>query len=597
MIYQPSKKRLKQKSIMISPVALALAACGDGGSNSLKDKGPSIDTGTNSEGSGVTYFNYNNLSAFDYIYTNVAANYLPPETINFETDQSFAVPYLNGFHELTKTTQASMPNDSKISGLLFSDPNNSALTDDIWASSGTTTTISFSFFDPSLLLLDEFAYNMGEFNQIYNGGFVPFTASEQAEIRKILGEFSKVANITFIEVDEVNNNVGIIRFGRTDLDLGNTRGVSVPPTQYWQESGDIWITYDKLTENLTLGEGFGAHVLLHELGHAVGLKHPHDADSTLLPSNLDQTNYTLMSYEDPPWAWEGGQYTTGDFYLSSSLMVYDIQAVQYLYGKNYSYNSDNTLYKFDNADRIALSIWDGGGEDMLDFTDLTVGCTINLNDGEYSDIKFPGWAATNNFGIAVDCFIENVKGSQGTDTIFGNELDNEIMGYAGNDILYGYDGNDLFDQAPDSRAGDDTMYGGRGDDIYFIGGRDNDIIIEYENEGYDIVFTQDSNTLAANCEEIRGLGSSNLNLQGNSLDNAMRGGTGNDTLTGQGGADTFLLYLNMGNDIVTDYNLTEGDEVALAFGLNSYEYTELSNGVLYSLSDGSTLQLNYEIFV
>jgi len=325
------------------------------------------------------------------------------------------------------------------------------------------------------------------------------------------------------------------------------------------------------------------------LGHAVGLKHPDSADSVLLPSHLDQTNYTLMSYDDPAWAWEGGQYTTGDFYLSSSLMVYDIQALQYLYGKNYSFNADNTVYEFDGAARIALSIWDGGGEDILDFTALTSGCRIDLNDGEYSDIKFPGWAATNNLGIAVDCFIENVKGSQGRDIIFGNELDNEIMGYEGDDIMYGSDGNDLFDQAPDSRAGDDTMYGGKGNDIYFIGGSDRDIIIEYENEGYDIVYTQDSNNLAANCEEIRGLGSSNLTLQGNSLSNAMRGGNGNDTLTGHDGADKFLLYLDMGNDVVTDYNPAEGDEVVLAFGLTAYGYTESSDFVQYTLSDNSSL--------
>jgi len=75
----------------------------------------------------------------------------------------------------------------------------------------------------------------------------------------------------------------------------------------------------------------------------------------------------------------------------------------------------------------------------------------------------------------------------------------------------------------------------------------------------------------------------------------MRGASGNDRLTGHDGADKFLMYLNMGNDIVTDYNPGEGDEVVLAFGLKGYEFSELTNGALYTLSDGSTLQLNYEV--
>ena len=75
----------------------------------------------------------------------------------------------------------------------------------------------------------------------------------------------------------------------------------------------------------------------------------------------------------------------------------------------------------------------------------------------------------------------------------------------------------------------------------------------------------------------------------------MRGGNGNDTLTGHDGADKFLLYLDMGNDVVTDYNPAEGDEVVLTFGLTGYDYTVSSDFVLYTLSDNSSLQLNYEI--
>ena len=50
----------------------------------------------------------------------------------------------------------------------------------------------------------------------------------------------------------------------------------------------------------------------------------------------------------------------------------------------------------------------------------------------------------------------------------------------------------------------------------------------------------------------------------------------------------------MGNDKVIDFNSTEGDEVLLARGLSSYEYSDTSTGAVYSLADGSSLELVYE---
>ena len=166
------------------------------------------------------------------------------------------------------------------------------------------------------------------------------------------------------------------------------------------------------------------------------------------------------------------------------------------------------------------------------------------------------------------------------------------MGYNGNDQMYGGPGNDLFDLAANSRNGQDIMFGGYGDDYYFFG-EDIDLVFEYENQGKDRIYLSETTeyTLPENIEELFGFGSASLNLSGNELDNTLRGGAGDDRLTGNSGADNFLLYADMGNDIVTDFDSSEGDEVLLAYGLNSYEYIELSTGVIYRLSDGSSLEL------
>ena len=50
----------------------------------------------------------------------------------------------------------------------------------------------------------------------------------------------------------------------------------------------------------------------------------------------------------------------------------------------------------------------------------------------------------------------------------------------------------------------------------------------------------------------------------------------------------------MGNDKVTDFNSDEGDEVLLAYGLSGYQFTNTSTGAMYSLKDGSSLELVYE---
>ncbi len=53
----------------------------------------------------------------------------------------------------------------------------------------------------------------------------------------------------------------------------------------------------------------------------------------------------------------------------------------------------------------------------------------------------------------------------------------------------------------------------------------------------------------------------------------------------------------MGEDVVLDFNTLEGDEVLLAFGLEKYQVTESELGTLYTLTDGSSLQLYYDTTV
>ena len=115
----------------------------------------------------------------------------------------------------------------------------------------------------------------------------------------------------------------------------------------------------------------------------------------------------------------------------------------------------------------------------------------------------------------------------------GNGLDNAISGGKANDTL-------------DGGAGNDTLAGGLGNDIYIVDAA-GDVVVEAAGEGTDIVRTSlASYSLGANVESVTYTGSGTFTGTGNTLDNTVKGGSGNDTLYGGAGNDT--LYGLAGND-------------------------------------------------
>ena len=577
-----------------SPLGFLVAACGGGGGgeSSSDTSSSTITTTTSTTGSNNFASNSNSLTAFTGDLTNIfggeytSTDQLPNQMVDQTQSESYLVGHKNNI------SLKNLSGKNTIDGLLFEDSRDPSKTG-FWKIDGAQHSISFSFFDVDFKLLDENAYTTPLRSVVYNSSFIKFSESQKISVREALKEFEKIANVDFLEVFEENDQVGTIRFGITADSLGNASAFTSRPSQYWANSGDIWL--DNTHYSAYLGKGsYNFTTLIHEIGHAMGLAHPHEGGAQTLQAGLDHSNYTVMSYEDPSWAYFGSG-SSRIFTISESLMVYDIQALQYMYGANNNYNAGNTKYEFDPAKPNSLTIWDAGGEDLLDFSNFNYRCDIDLNDGAYSTIRYAGWNPDDNFGIAFNTFIENVSGSQSNDIIIGNELDNEISGNNGNDSLYGGAGNDVFNWASDSRGGTDTMYGGPGNDTYVLSATSNDVVVELVREGIDTVFTETSYILPSNVENVFGIGDrGKLTLKGNNLDNVLRGSELNDILEGGDGADDFLLYLGMGNDKVIDFNSGEGDEVLLAYGLTSYQFSDTSTGGFYSLEDGSSLELVYE---
>jgi Ca2+-binding RTX toxin-like protein len=157
--------------------------------------------------------------------------------------------------------------------------------------------------------------------------------------------------------------------------------------------------------------------------------------------------------------------------------------------------------------------------------------------------------------------VENVNGSNFSDTIVGDQFTNIIRGLSGNDILDGQGSDDVLsggegddmlsggngNDSLDGGSGVDTLIGGSGNDIYFVDSID-DITIELAGEGTDEVRSAISYTLGANVENLRFEGNASLSGSGNELANEITAGIGSASLMGLAGND--LLIGSNGNDIL-----------------------------------------------
>jgi serralysin len=220
-----------------------------------------------------------------------------------------------------------------------------------------------------------------------------------------------------------------------------------------------------------------------------------------LPADHDSQEYSIMTYRAYPGQLEiagsGGQFILPVDYPSTPMQD-DIFALQWLYGADYSYNSGNTTYTWDENtgemlvdgqgynsatnvfggmhahQKIFMTIWDGDGIDTYNLANFNTNQTIDLNPGEWTTPSRAFLADLSSGQSARGCianaltfagdlrpYIENAIGGSGHDQIFGNIVNNVLIGNAGNDIIAGGSGKDVLKGG----RGADAMWGGTGKDM------------------------------------------------------------------------------------------------------------------------------------
>ncbi|MFL5187818.1 MAG: M10 family metallopeptidase C-terminal domain-containing protein [Microvirga sp.] len=204
---------------------------------------------------------------------------------------------------------------------------------------------------------------------------------------------------------------------------------------------------------------WGYQVVLHEIGHALGLKHTFEAQSRLLPAE-DNIDNSVMSYTEAA--------------TSYGLGPYDIMALQSIYGPAKARLGSST-YKF-GASKI---IWDGGGIDTITASHLHEKVTLYLDDGTQSYFgRKHAIPASKQVWLGHFTMIENAVGGTGNDAIYGNELANDLKGGSGNDRLSGRTGDDRLHGG----SGNDHLYGGAGADTLYGGPGKDRFIFKTLNE-------------------------------------------------------------------------------------------------------------------
>lgn len=272
--------------------------------------------------------------------------------------------------------------------------------------------------------------------QVYD--FQPFSQDQQASVRALLAEVSSQIGVSFREVDQG----GILQYGSYSGRAGIPSSIVSKAESITNGAGSVVWLNTEFAELQNLNSGYGRQIVLHETGHALGLKHPgqySQFDSgPYLPAELATAAHTIMAYNG------GNTEHFGD---------YDLLALQYLYGgasqqielNDINVTSTSAMGSYFNdrfiLDTVAVtssvSVSGDTGVDQLD---------INVSSGRASfsaDLK--NFTYTKADGSFAGVYLDSVERIHFTDQTLAFDID----GNAGQAYrLY----KAAFDRAPDKEG-------------------------------------------------------------------------------------------------------------------------------------------------
>ncbi len=448
-------------------------------------------------------------------------------------------------------------------------------------------------------------------------GFLALSAEQASAARLAFASYAAVGGLTFAETTQLGtSNIALIQHDFQSPSSAGVAGYAYAPSLGFSsnpatgiilsagellgtspgnfQSGDVFLLAGYATGDYGI-QGDGYQVLLHEIGHALGLKHPFDTPGTLAATE-NHKGFTVMAYNEAPHSLVVPVSVTAMGFSFSfahvqprTPMLGDVLAIQFTYGANHDYHIGNDSYGWQSGEKFLETLWDGAGTDTIDAGNQVLPSMIDLTPGSFSSIglrqthaelfsDIPAFAEStiishltanglsdadlysgrDNLAIAYGADIENALGGAGNDTLLGNLLGNLLDGGVGNDTL-------------DGRGGDDSLAGGSGFDS-LIGGLGNDTLRGGE---------QADTLLGGDGDDYINAGKGTDVANGGAGNDTLAGALGNDVLIGGDGVDT-ADYSGSTDGVVVSLALAVAQQVSVATGIDTLSLIENLTGSNFS---------------